>query len=328
MSVEVTLRLFSGTPDPVWTLPSQDAQRIQAWIAATSPPVISANKPAESAPPFEPTGYLGFYVSDQTHAIADTRFVPAGTLFPPDLHGPERVDEFLFKSIPSTVQTTLGLDPGILTERALQPIQGMPEMSRVLTCGSTFYQAERSRWNQRNAIRNNRCYGYAANVFLENAVALPPGRNHHWTEDELLAASNRDAFQPRGKQSLAACPAAGGHWVAACLGGDEPYVDFHFFRLDSDGTWSHKPGDRRSRKVDDLGNPIGDLSRAQFHEPYVFCGFLSVGDDVRDALCRRLRRIEGRCPDGDCRAPDCDDSRHPFSLTASFRKLIGFLKLG
>lgn len=54
-----------------------------------------------------------------------------------------------------------------------------------------------------------------------------------------------------------------------------PGMDFHFFRRDSDGTWSHKPGPRDPINVDNSGRPISDPRTADI-APYKFVRFLAV----------------------------------------------------
>lgn len=54
-----------------------------------------------------------------------------------------------------------------------------------------------------------------------------------------------------------------------------PGTDFHFYRRDSDGNWSHKPGPRPPTTLDNSGNPITD-PRTSDIAPYKYVRFLSV----------------------------------------------------
>ena len=54
-----------------------------------------------------------------------------------------------------------------------------------------------------------------------------------------------------------------------------PGLDFHFFRRDSDSTWSHKTGPRQPTNLDNSGQPITDPRTADI-APYKFVRFLAV----------------------------------------------------
>ena len=54
-----------------------------------------------------------------------------------------------------------------------------------------------------------------------------------------------------------------------------PGVDFHFYRQDSDGTWSHKPGPRTPTNLDNSGATISNPRTADI-APYKFVRFMSV----------------------------------------------------
>ena len=54
-----------------------------------------------------------------------------------------------------------------------------------------------------------------------------------------------------------------------------PGIDFHFYRLDSDSTWSHKPGPRTPTNLDNSGATISNPRTADI-APYKFVRYLSV----------------------------------------------------
>jgi len=64
----------------------------------------------------------------------------------------------------------------------------------------------------------------------------------------------------------------------------DPGVDYHWYRLDSTGKWSHKPGPTPATNVDASGNPIAspetanrDYSGPDYSLNYsVFCGYFCV----------------------------------------------------
>lgn len=132
-----------------------------------------------------------------------------------------------------------------------------------------------SRWNDGGSVqRNNNCFNYACDV--QSGTFAQPGTasGHPFTNtncaevgagalsDGLVSASCDDA-------ECADCC----HQAALVTW---PGIDFHWFRRDRSGKWSHKPGQTRARDVDNSGNPITD-PRAADRGPYVdFCGCFCV----------------------------------------------------
>jgi hypothetical protein len=67
------------------------------------------------------------------------------------------------------------------------------------------------------------------------------------------------------------------HQVALVLW---PGVDFHWYRRDRDGKWSHKPGSTAARNTDNSGNLITDPRTANRGPYTVFCGCYCVKKSV------------------------------------------------
>ncbi|HET9368594.1 MAG TPA: hypothetical protein VFO19_00040, partial [Vicinamibacterales bacterium] len=63
--------------------------------------------------------------------------------------------------------------------------------------------------------------------------------------------------------------------------------DCHFFRLDSNRCWSHKPGTDPVTNEDDEGNVIRDLRQARFHTAYTLVGFYLSTPEARARLTER-----------------------------------------
>lgn len=60
-----------------------------------------------------------------------------------------------------------------------------------------------------------------------------------------------------------------------------PGTDFHFYRLDSNLHWSHKPGRTHVRNTDDSGNLILDPRLADRGNYVIFAGYLGNHPGVR-----------------------------------------------
>jgi hypothetical protein len=67
--------------------------------------------------------------------------------------------------------------------------------------------------------------------------------------------------------------------VALFVDPDDPMRDYHWYRQDSDGMWSHKPGGTQATNLDQSGNPITNPETADRTHPFYpldytdFCGY-------------------------------------------------------
>lgn len=142
---------------------------------------------------------------------------------------------------------------------------------------------EPARWNDNDGIqRRNNCYDYCRDMITNEFTQ--PGRNHGIElEDEPYECREvGDAAETEGVRRIAeegACDRGEGCWqVALVIDPDEEpeESDFHWYRQDDDGTWSHKPGKTAARNVDDSGNTIDDPQECDRGSYDVFCGFFCV----------------------------------------------------
>ena len=60
-----------------------------------------------------------------------------------------------------------------------------------------------------------------------------------------------------------------------------PDTDYHFYRLDSNMLWSHKPGKTEVKNTDNSGNLITDPKTADRGEYTIFAGYLGNHPGVR-----------------------------------------------
>lgn len=127
-------------------------------------------------------------------------------------------------------------------------------------------------WNDQNGIQlNNNCYNYACD--LRTGTFAQPGTG---SGSPFANTDCADISQAAVADGLLAtdcdgdCGANGCcHQVALVIW---PGVDFHWYRRDIDGTWSHKPGSTAARNVDHAGQIIND-PRTAARGPYTdFCG--------------------------------------------------------
>jgi len=111
-------------------------------------------------------------------------------------------------------------------------------------------------WNNAPVIGSTNCYAYAANDPSGHPPGKPQPGQHCGSPAtgvscaEVDAAAQCDGMIPAPNPPP---PRAGYYPVALVV---DPGVDYHWYRQDPDGNWSHKPGNTAARRTDASGNPI------------------------------------------------------------------------
>jgi hypothetical protein len=131
-------------------------------------------------------------------------------------------------------------------------------------------------WNDFNGIQfSNNCYNYACN--LRTDTFAQPGRA---TGHMYQAIDCRQVGAGAVSDGLIGVEADKGcgcadcqHRVALVIA---PGYDYHWYRLDRDGRWSHKPGGTAATNLDNSGHAITDPRTADRGPYTVFCGFYCV----------------------------------------------------
>ncbi|KRD32054.1 hypothetical protein ASE35_13950 [Lysobacter sp. Root916] len=160
------------------------------------------------------------------------------------------------------------LDEVHLYNRALS----FDEIATVMAPGYPMY--EPSSWNGGSITMNN-CYNYANNK-RTNTFAQP-GRASGQTAIGMScavvhAAAVRDGLEPIADPYDPSYKTAVALVVA-------PGEDYHWYRRDAYGTWSHKPGQTAATNLDNSGSPINDPQYAD-RGPYTdFCGYFRLWSD-------------------------------------------------
>lgn len=134
-------------------------------------------------------------------------------------------------------------------------------------------------WNADNRVSENNCYNYGTNRETDS-YAQPGEASGIFLEDlhcpAIYAAASADlgltptSFFPfKGKQddTLIAVVA----W---------PDNDFHWYRRDDSGKWTHKMGGTPAQTVDNSGNPITDVEKADRGSYTDFCGYFKISNYV------------------------------------------------
>jgi len=142
-----------------------------------------------------------------------------------------------------------------------------------------------SQWNDGGWVQSsNNCYNFAADIRTDT-IAQPGGPPFYYlyTCPQQTSAAVSDGL--KADVDLAdLCHTSGlpeGHIAALLI--MPPLIDFHWVRMEADGTWSSKAGSYSATTLDNAGQPITDPRTANWQTPfgtYQFCGFFWVGPGV------------------------------------------------
>jgi hypothetical protein len=281
MSATITLRIFSGLPNPTWRLTDEEEQQLIARLM--SPKAFTNRRPSGI---FGGLGYRGFSIDriddrqGRLRAVVHERIIESGAAFPNVIDDTE-LERWLAQTaqrhIPDDVLRHLDeqVQRGRTTETFRFPSDAPPSCPRCNAAGAPAYEPER--WNVFDFFLHNNCYDWANN-FMTNSYSQPgAASSENGIGVKIMACPNVAA----GAAADGLRPASG---FADPLGGDEWYValaiwpgrDYHWYRQDNVGCWSHKPGPDLVRNVDNSGNPIADPSSQSCDRgPYTeFCGYM------------------------------------------------------
>jgi len=134
-------------------------------------------------------------------------------------------------------------------------------------------------WNSdQNVQWNNNCYNYGCDI--QTNTFAQPGRAHGiilpWPSGmncrDVTAGAVADGLSPVNCDDGCGCNECR-HQVALVIW---PGVDYHWYRKDRDGKWTHKMGGTPATNVDSSGNPITDPRTADRGNYTVFCGCFCV----------------------------------------------------
>jgi len=136
-------------------------------------------------------------------------------------------------------------------------------------------------WNDPNYIYRNNCYNYASNK-RTNTFAQP-GRGSGQMYTSLTCAAVTNAALSDGLHHRFDCfpDTERPRWLVALV--VAPGFDYHWYRLQREGFWGHKPGGTAARNYDNNGVVIINPETCA-RAPYTnFCGYFYVPASQRIA---------------------------------------------
>jgi hypothetical protein len=137
---------------------------------------------------------------------------------------------------------------------------------------------EPSAWNDADGIQyHNNCYNYGCD--LQTGTYAQPGRASGITlgDDDMACGpvtngATADGLVPVSCEEGCGCSKCW-HQVALVI---SPGWDYHWYRKDRDGRWSHKMAGSAATNLDNSGNIITDPRTADRGSYTVFCGCFCV----------------------------------------------------
>lgn len=277
MGLTVTLNIFSGRSNPSWTLSEEQAEEVTNRVQKMDEP--TGSKPPGvlgglgyrgfilSGHPSEPAGALSLYVHE---GIVDRGQTEINVI-----DRDRRIEMLLLES----AGEQLDADVRVHVQESLKaPAAALslvaPQAVKCPTCQAADAPSYDPRlWNVPNVQPYNNCYNYANNQ-ITNTFAQP-GRAHGKPITSLSCggvqpSAQADGLNPAPDFSQPLSPGQG--WYVAMV--IWPGIDYHWYRQDDVGCWSHKPGSTAVRDVDNSGNKITD-PRTCDRGPYTdFCTYM------------------------------------------------------
>ena len=278
MTLVIRMHVFSGVADPIWALSSDQAKELANMVAA-----MDATRPTA----IRGLGYRGFSILDpeaeegRSAVLSDfADYDPHSGSF---VTGAQEIEEFLLwtgregldDEIAEHVSAAIENPMSVISDAAVSDISCPP-------CGGGEAPTyDPGYWNGSSARRlTNNCYNYANNK-ATNTFAQP-GRGSGTEITALSCGGVQPASISDGLRSVPTFRASisSGWYVALVVW---PGKDYHWYRQDSSGCWSHKPGRTPATAVDNRDQKLVD-PRVADRGPYTsFCSYMVTNRTVRIA---------------------------------------------
>jgi hypothetical protein len=131
-------------------------------------------------------------------------------------------------------------------------------------------------WNDANGIEyNNNCYNYGCDIQTGTYAQPGSATGNQYNNINCLEVGNgaqSDGLVPVNCDEGCGCRECC-HQVALVIA---PGFDYHWYRKDRDGRWSHKMGGSPATNLDNSNNIITDPRTADRGAYTVFCGCYCV----------------------------------------------------
>lgn len=277
----VQLHIFSGRPDPVWSISDKELAGL-AEADQLRPQQLFEAHAAAAAEPAGGLGYRGFSIIEAPHDVALGALTDASAI-------PQRSREAIIRGRPDVERRLLETAPKLITPKIATVVResiaaqvagtGAVLAVKCPAChGATAPVYDPNFWNNdANRRIHNNCYNYANNQATNTFAQPGRGTGHMYTgidcpkvragavSDGLVAVANFASNIP-------------GWYVALVIW---PGTDYHWYRQDKNGCWSHKPGQTAARNTDNSGKAISDPKTCNRGPYTVFCTYMTTNKGVK-----------------------------------------------
>ncbi|MDZ4719869.1 MAG: hypothetical protein SH847_15575 [Roseiflexaceae bacterium] len=296
--LRVTADVFSGRSNPAWII--TDEREAQATLRAIS---RDSNATTDTAQAEGGLGFRGLLVESLTDDLTydadqSTQFyVPVGSSASSSQSN-EIAERLIGQITQATADTQVAhdalpldaalqqflLDQLISSSRTSGPDSNIaPEATEAagteddaaVTCYIEYAAYNPNFWNNNATIlsRNN-CYNYASNKRTDTFAQPGRGSGHIYTAitcPAVTAAALSDGLHHR--YVCFPTTQAPRYLVALVVAPGPGFIDFHWYRKNTEGFWSHKPGGTKVRNVDNSNVLILNPETCN-RGPYTrFCGY-------------------------------------------------------
>ena len=165
---------------------------------------------------------------------------------------------------------------------------------------------EPDKWNTNVNYQNaNNCYSYALDIRFElskvpfdmhdseNNFRLQPGQISKSKRklkkfgcNSVTSLVKEDGLYKADKENKCKC---NDNIIALIVGPN----DYHWYRKDNNGLWSHKPGIKAVTNLDEEGKIISDPEKAKWNKTYKrFCGYFCVPSEAefKDKIIKKFQK--------------------------------------
>lgn len=264
---KVTLSIYSGRPDPSWTIHSshEHFKKIKEHQDRRAAAGKAPYHPRQMA---SKLGYRGFVLHHQD------------TEHPELIVGQETVSlqQLLLDTMPKEMKTDAFHQKVLqmIADPRAPPAPAPPGPEDVTTVASqtkTKPVLNLGKWNNDYSVQeNNNCYNYG-NDQISGTFAQPGKASGHpityISGQQVQAAAVFDGLHvlvPQPGPHEPPVNAPDGQWLVALVVApgplSDPHADYHWYRLDTNGLWSHKPGRTPATRYDGNGDLIADPRHA------------------------------------------------------------------
>jgi hypothetical protein len=284
MTIVVTLEIFSGRQNPVWILSDDQAVELMRRVATVEERTL-----AKPSGVLGKIGYRGFTIRSVEESFQGGMhlYVHEGIIDTSQrelnrIAGSRDLEEWLLNTanesldevLKSFVRAELENPPLDVTEFFRMTEATCPD---CMASDAPIYDP--GKWNIPGIQPYNNCYNYANNQ-ITNTFAQP-GRAHGSQTSIMGCNTVNPAAQADSLTNAAdfsTSLSSGQGWYVALV--VWPGFDYHWYRQDNNGCWSHKPGQTPAKDLDDSGNRITDPKVAD-RGPYTdFCTYMITNGTV------------------------------------------------